>query len=61
MLNQLIVKMPEFQPSYLEKLNLYMSVQNWPEVLETADRLLDINAECSLALMVRKFIFDLAS
>lgn len=34
-----------------------MSVQNWPEVLETADRLLDINADCSLALMVRKYIY----
>lgn len=56
MLNQLIVKFPEFPPSYLEKLNLYMSVRNWPEVLETADRILDINADCSLALMVSKYI-----
>lgn len=56
MLNQLIVKLPEFLPSYLDKLNLYMNVQNWPEVLETADRILDINMDCSLALMVSEYI-----
>lgn len=54
MLNQLIVKLPDFLPSFLEKLNLYLNVQNWPEVLETADHILDINSECILAIMVSR-------
>lgn len=52
MLNQLIVKLPDFLPPFLEKLNLYLSIQNWSEVLDTADRILSINAECTLAIMV---------
>lgn len=53
-LNQLIVKLPNFLPPLLEKLNLYISDQNWSEVLETVDRILGINPECVLALMVRQ-------
>lgn len=56
MLNQLIVKFPDFLPPFIEKLKLYMSVQNWSEVLETADHLLDVNSECALAVMVSKYI-----
>lgn len=56
MLNQLIVKQPEFLPPLLEKLNLYISDQNWSEVLETVDRILNINSKCVLSLMVRKTI-----
>lgn len=56
MLNQLIVKLPDFLPPYIEKLKLYMSIQNWSEVLETADRILDINTEFALAEMVSKCI-----
>lgn len=52
MLNQLIVKLPEFLPPFLEKLNLYMTIHNWPEVLETAERVLDINTKCVLPVMV---------
>lgn len=55
MLNQLIVKLPNFLPPLLEKLNLYISDRNWSEVLETVDRILDINSECVLALMVRQY------
>jgi len=56
MLNQLIVKLPEFLPPFLEKLNLCMSDRNWSDVLETADRILNINNECALALMVSEDI-----
>jgi len=56
MLNQLIVKLPEFLPPFLEKLNLYMGDQNWSDILETADRILHINNECVLALMVSENI-----
>lgn len=56
MLNQLIVKLPKFLPPFLEKLNLYLSDQNWSDVLETADRILNINKECALALMVSENI-----
>lgn len=52
MLNQLIVKLPDFLPSFIEKLNLYMSVQKWSDVVETADRILGINSEFPLAIMV---------
>lgn len=52
MLNQLIVKLPDFLPSFIEKLNLYMSVQKWSDVVETADRILGINSDCHLAIMV---------
>lgn len=52
MLNQLIVKLPDFLPPFLEKLNLYTNIRDWAEVLETADRILGIDAECALALMV---------
>lgn len=52
MLNQLIVKLPDFLPPFLEKLNLYMAAHNWSEILETADRVLDINTKCLLPLMV---------
>ncbi|KAL5233107.1 hypothetical protein ACI65C_000517 [Semiaphis heraclei] len=51
MLNQLIVKLPDFLPSFIEKLNLYMSVQKWSDVVETADRILGINSEFPLAIM----------
>ena len=51
-LNQLIVKLPDFLPFFMEKLNLYMSVQKWSDVLETADRLLDLNSDCPLPIMV---------
>lgn len=54
MLNQLIVKLPDFLPPFLEKLKLYMSIQNWSEVLDTADCILNINTESTLALMVIK-------
>jgi len=52
MLNQLIVKLPDFLPPFIEKLNLYMSVQKWSDVVETADRVLGINPDCPLAIMV---------
>jgi len=54
MLNQLIVKLPNFLPPFIEKLNMYLKTQNWCEVIETADRILCINSECVLALMVCK-------
>eukprot|EP00102_Acyrthosiphon_pisum_P021962 XP_016659172.1 PREDICTED: tetratricopeptide repeat protein 21B isoform X2 [Acyrthosiphon pisum] len=53
MLNQLIVKLPDFLPSFIEKLNLYMSVQKWSDVVETADRILGINSDCPLAIMAK--------
>ncbi|XP_025413026.1 tetratricopeptide repeat protein 21B-like [Sipha flava] len=59
MLNQLIVKFPDFLPPFLEKLYLYMSIRNWSEVLETIDRILDINPKCILPLMV-KILYNLA-
>jgi len=55
MLNQLIVKQPDFLPPFLMKLNLYMSCQNWSDMLEIADRVLEINPDCTLALMVSGF------
>lgn len=57
MLNQLVVKMPNFLPLFLEKLNLYMSNQNWTLVLETVDRILSIEPKSVLALMVCNFFF----
>jgi tetratricopeptide repeat protein 21B len=51
-LNQLIVKLPDFLPPFIEKLNLYISVQKWSDVIETADRVLGINSDCLLAIMV---------
>lgn len=51
-LNQLIVKLPDFLPPLIEKLKLYISVQKWSDVIETADRLLGINTDCPLAIMV---------
>lgn len=56
MLNQIIVKLPDFLPPFIEKLNLYISTQNWLEVLETADYILSISSECVLALMVGKYV-----
>lgn len=56
MLNQLIVKLPNFLPPFIEKLNIYLKTQNWCEVIETADIILCINSECILALMVCKHI-----
>ncbi|XP_025195909.1 tetratricopeptide repeat protein 21B-like isoform X2 [Melanaphis sacchari] len=52
-LNQLIVKLPNFLPPFIEKLNLYMSIQKWSDVIETADRVLDINSDCLLAIMAK--------
>lgn len=46
------MKFPDFIPAFYEKLNLYMSVQNWYEVLETGDRILAIKPNSTLALMV---------
>lgn len=58
-LNQLIVKLPDFLPPFIEKLNLYISVQKWSDVIETADRVLGINSDCPLPLMA-KILYNIA-
>ncbi|XP_050545561.1 tetratricopeptide repeat protein 21B-like [Daktulosphaira vitifoliae] len=52
MLNQLIVKFPNFLPPFIEKLRLYLGLQDWVQVLETTDRILTIEPDSSIALMV---------
>ncbi|XP_050420832.1 tetratricopeptide repeat protein 21B-like [Adelges cooleyi] len=53
MLNQIIVKLPNFLPPLIEKLNMCMRIQDWPQVLETIDRIIVIQPNCSVALMTQ--------
>lgn len=60
-LNQLIVRYPKATPPLEEKMKLQLSSKNWSLALDTASRILSLQANNLSALQVNRYIENITS